>query len=43
LFDELEPAEREDLLGQMLERLSGLDAAALTLRMPVVYVTGWAA
>lgn len=40
LFDELEPAEREDLLGRMLDRLSTLDEAALTLRLPVVYVTG---
>jgi SAM-dependent methyltransferase len=40
LFDELAPAERRDLLGRMLERLSGLDETALTLRLPVVYVTG---
>ncbi len=40
LFDELEAAEREDLLGRMLARLSGLDDAALTLRLPVVYVAG---
>jgi SAM-dependent methyltransferase len=43
LFDDLEVAERSDILGRMLERLSSLDEEALTLRLPVVYVTGRAA
>lgn len=40
LFDELEPGERGELLDRMRDRLAGLDEAELTLRLPVVYVTG---
>ncbi len=42
LFDDLAADERDDLVGRMRERLSKLDAAAMTLRLPVVYVTGTA-
>ena len=40
LFDDLEPAERDDIVGRMRERLRQLDDDAFVLRLPVVYVLG---
>lgn len=40
LFAELEPAERADIERTVLERLEGLSAEELTLRLPVVYAVG---
>lgn len=41
-FAELEPAERRRMERRLLERLRSLTAAELTMRLPVVYVTGLA-
>jgi len=40
LFDDLEAGERDELLARMRDRLAGLPEAELTLRLPIVYVTG---
>jgi ubiquinone/menaquinone biosynthesis C-methylase UbiE len=40
LFDELEPAERADIVGRILTRLSALTPEEMTLRLPIVYVSG---
>jgi SAM-dependent methyltransferase len=40
LFDELEPDERAEIEGEILERLERLDPAELTLRLPIVYAMG---
>jgi SAM-dependent methyltransferase len=40
LFDDLEPAERDEIAARIRERVASLDASAMTLRLPVVYVTG---
>jgi SAM-dependent methyltransferase len=40
LFAELEPTERADIERTVLERLEGLSAEELTLRLPVVYAVG---
>lgn len=40
LFDDLEPRERDDIVGRMRDRLGALDDDAFTLRLPVVYVIG---
>lgn len=40
LFDDLEPGEREELTRKLGERLTGLTRAEMTLRLPVLYVTG---
>ncbi|HEX7949024.1 MAG TPA: class I SAM-dependent methyltransferase [Candidatus Limnocylindrales bacterium] len=39
-FDELEPAERRRMERRLQERLGSLTEAELTMRLPVVYVTG---
>ena len=43
LFAELEPAERAKIEAEMLDKLEGLSADELTLRLPVVYAMGRAA
>jgi SAM-dependent methyltransferase len=40
LFDDLEPDEREEITGKLRDRLDKLDRAEMTLRLPVLYVTG---
>jgi SAM-dependent methyltransferase len=40
LFADLEPGERADIEGRISRRLRRLTAEQLTLRMPVIYVTG---
>jgi ubiquinone/menaquinone biosynthesis C-methylase UbiE len=40
LFDDLEPKERAEIEGEILQRLEGLAADQLTLRLPIVYVMG---
>jgi SAM-dependent methyltransferase len=42
LFGELDPGERVDVEGRLLEELRKLDPAGLRMRLPVVYVTGLA-
>jgi SAM-dependent methyltransferase len=41
-FAELEPKERERAVARLLERLNGLSSEELTMRLPIVYVTGTA-
>jgi len=43
LFTELEPGERDEIVGRMRVRLEALSAGELTLRLPIVYVSGRAA
>ena len=43
LFSELEPGERRRIERRLLARLRRLSAADLTIRLPIVYVTGVAA
>jgi ubiquinone/menaquinone biosynthesis C-methylase UbiE len=40
LFADLEPAEREEIVGRLRDRLGRLSADELTLRLPIVYVRG---
>ena len=40
LFEDLEPTERSEIEGTILERLRGLTTAQLTLRLPIVYAMG---
>jgi SAM-dependent methyltransferase len=40
LFDDLEPDEREEITRKLRERLDKLGRAEMTLRLPVLYVTG---
>jgi SAM-dependent methyltransferase len=40
LFDDIEPEERDDLRAKLRERLGGLTREDMTLRLPVLYVTG---
>jgi SAM-dependent methyltransferase len=40
LFDELEPAERDELEAKILEGVRALPEELLTLRLPIVFVTG---
>jgi ubiquinone/menaquinone biosynthesis C-methylase UbiE len=40
LFDDLEPGERGEIEGVILERLRALTEAQLTLRLPVIYAMG---
>jgi ubiquinone/menaquinone biosynthesis C-methylase UbiE len=40
LFDDLEPEEREELRGKLRDRLGALTREEMTLRLPVLYVTG---
>lgn len=40
LFDDLEPPERDDIVGRLRDRLRRLDDDAFTLRLPIVYVIG---
>jgi SAM-dependent methyltransferase len=43
LFAELEAGEREEIVGRLRERLARLAQGELTLRLPIVYVSGRAA
>ena len=40
LFDDLEPDERTELIGKLRDRLRPLTRDEMTLRLPVLYVTG---
>jgi len=40
LFGDLEAPEREDITGKIRERLDALSAEEMTLRLPIVYVSG---
>jgi SAM-dependent methyltransferase len=40
LFGDLEDAEYEDITGRIRERLAALSADEMTLRLPIVYVSG---